>query len=387
MKPSWSWAAPLPLTNPPDDFQPVAVACVGGLRFVCTLKVGGVVLFSIKRILNHKLAKAKKALPVAAMYQATSLRVISESLLSPRCITMIDSQTVAVTDGLVSDGKSDVKDIVDSVKCVCLQTGEVRVLSSDFQSTFGIAKLSPDGFVISDPKANQVWVLNTKLGTKTLLAGSGAQGTVDGVATESTFAVPVGIAAEGRTVYVASGDGTLRIISRTSQACAFMRSTRQFGEVFGMLGSRERRSMPERAKARGLSWDNAIANLQSIVDDRSQWYHEARNRLGLPPEAKGLNGPEGVPSLATFAAWSSTLDEMKGLRTDLVAAGCADIVQKLKPHRPNQMDAEHMFSQSAKGYDHVQTQKTYVPQIDRMIEEHVVSRCDSGFSHVTNLEP
>ena len=166
-----------------------------------------------------------------------------------------------------------------------------------------------------------------------------------------------------------------------------MKTTREWGEHFGILDPRVRKSVVKRKPLRTKEFQHHIDTMRVIVLDREEWYKSARASLGLPPTAKGLKGPEGVPCYGTFEAWESAVEDLQLVHDRLVAAGLSDIADKMPTYHINTMGPEVMFGKIALGRNHMETQQTYIPLVNRAREETVVATCTVGFVHCTTIQP
>jgi hypothetical protein len=326
------------------------------------------------------------------MYRAKALNLVSIGDSIPACIARVSLNTVLVTANVeqkeakaaAPEAKRD-KRFVGSVVSIDFSNGEVKTVLSGFRSVFGIAKIG-DKFAVSDPQSHGIWLL-TLDGTRSPFIGCRSQGTADGLALECELSVPLGIAVAGSTAFWVQSDGRLRLFSYTDELCKFIESTRQWGQVFGILDPRVRRNVDQRRLLRSTPFLEGVTTLQGIVADRTEWYAEARQSLGLPETAKGLKGPEGVPCFGTFEAWQTTFNELQDLHQRLVEAGLTEFADRLLLSRINTMPVEHTYGEVALGRNHSETQQTFLPLLNRGREEHVVSTCSPGFAHCTTTQP
>lgn len=348
-------------------------------------------LFDLACRLRWQLTKARNAPRVDAMYRASALRVISTGATLPQCVFRHPSPAVAAA-GPAS--RHDVVLVTGNVKenkeggCVIsvnFDTGEIKTFATGLQSAFGIARFR-SGYIVSDPKASHIWQIDMN-GSASPFIGDGKQGSCDGVATECQLSVPLGVAVAGSTVFFVQGDGRVRLFSFTEQFCNFMASTREFGQLVGILDPRVRKDLDQRSKLRSHDFLHRIDTFDNIIRDREDWYKEARECLGLPPTAKGLKGPEGVPCYGTFQAWQASADDLRHVHTCLVSAGLSELAANIPLEKPNTMPVEHEFGHNALGHSHMETQLSYLPILNRSREETIASTCSSGFAHCTDVQP
>ena len=355
---------------------------------MCTLQpkagadsVGRVMLFSLTCTKRHPLGKSKRAPKVDAFYRATAVAVISTGSSVPMCVVGGAYPMSYFTANEQSAGG----DAAGSLNSVNWDTHRVNTLASGFAGVFGLARFDQD-FVVSESGAHKLWRV-TKAGAKTWLAGSGISGIADGVATESDLNAPLGVAVSGRTVFFVQSDGRLRLLSFTRQLCKFMSATREFAQLFGIIDPRSRNSQGVRDSLRRLDFEQAVDTMQEILKDRTQWYRSACAALGLPPDARGLKGPEGVPAFTTFLAVERGIDDLLHVHNSLARAGLTEHAKALRTRWVNTMNIEHRFGLLAQGHDHMHSQELFVPLLDRTLEEHVASMCTNEFAHCTNTNP
>jgi hypothetical protein len=371
----------------PADFTPLSLACVGWPQFACTLQPHGgsggrVMLFSLTCTKKHPLGKSRNAPRVDAFYCASTVCIVSTGNSIPACITRGSGAVSFFT------ANEKVGDAVHGfLKSVNWTTKHIGTVAAGFTSVFGVDRLDQD-VVVSDAGDNRLWLVS-KTGSKRALCGSGQEGTDDGLANECDLRVPLGVAVplSGKTTFFVQGDGRLRMFSFTGQMCKFMRTTREFAEVFGIMDPRTRTDKAARDSLRSVPFTHAVDTLQNIVLDRSDWYNEARKSLCLPSTAKGLKGPEGVPAFTTFAALECGVDDLRHTHNSLSKAGLQTHANSLRTHLVNDMNIEHRFGLIALGHDHMQSQQSFLPLLDRSREEMVASMCVNEFSHSTTLTP
>ena len=367
---------------------------MGVLRFACTLEPqptssGQVLLFDLVCRLRWPLTKARNAPRVDAMYAAKAVKLVTVGAVIPTCIFRFPSPESAPSqDHVLITANSEESKGAPAAGCVLavnFESGEVKSFATGLQSAFGIARYQ-GGFLVSDPKGHRIWRLAMN-GSKSSFIGSGKQGACDGPASECDLSVPLGLAVAGSTVFFVQADGRVRLFSLTEQFCNYQRSSREFGETVGILDQRIRKIADERQKLRKTDFVHGLDTLQIIVLDREDWYKETRSALGLPENAKGMKGPEGVPCFSTFDAWQSSIDDLRWVHESLKTAGLTDLAANLRLDKPNTMPVEHLFGHNAIGYSSMATQGSWLPVHNRSIEEAIVSSCDVGFAHCTTTQP
>jgi hypothetical protein len=366
---------------------PVSLVCINGLRFACGIESapGKVVLFDLSCALRWPLSKAKSAPKVEAMYRAKALQVVSTGHAIPLSLARSGQPNVVLftaNDNVAHHADGDGK---ASLRSLNFDTHALATVAAGFQSAFGVARFK-SVWLVSDPKGNQIWQVSAD-GNKSPFIGCGRQGLADGLALEAELAVPLGIAVSGSTVFFIQSDCRLRMFSFTRQLCKFMASTREFGELFGILDPRVRKNVRMRAQLRTTDFKHKLDTLQNIILDREDWYKEARLSLGLPAESKGLKGPEGVPCFGTFQAWQASADDLLEVHTRLEAAGLRDLAEHVPLDKANTMPVEHEFGNVGLGFNHMETQETFPPLLNKGRVETIVSTCSVGFSHCTSSQP
>lgn len=348
--------------------------------FVCTLagSPGRVMAFKLSCTLRRPLSKATNAPKVDAQYRATLMVQIELGSAIPACILRKTKSECFVTTNIGSKSNRG------SVKLVNWETGQVNTVVSGLRSAFGLAKFN-GGVLVSDSDANRILFIAN--GGCSDFIGSGQAGTADGLQSECDLRVPLGMAVSGRTLFFVQSDSRLRMFSFTQQLCTFMRSTREFAEIFGILDPSVRKNTQLRKQLRKVDVLHALDTLDNIVGDREQWYKDTCIRLGFPVGYKSLQGPEGIPSYSTFRGWAAAAEDIRHVFNKLVSAGLEEHAHALLLHRVNQMDLEHRLGLLALGFDHTQTQQSWLPLLNRSSEEAVSSVCANTFAHCTTTQP
>ena len=222
--------------------------------------------------------------------------------------------------------------------------------------------------------------------TVSVLAGGGAHS--DGPALDGRIDTPKGLVVEGATVFVVCGNTKLRMYGRSEELVHYLASCLKFAQAWGILDPREKNSMSDRERIRGIDFASGIRALEEIQEDRDEWYVEARERLQLPAIAVGMKGPEGVPCFLTYRAWRSNTSQVKKLEEFVRIAASPEHAKHVALSRLNSIPTEHLFGAVVNlDYQRTETMETYVPLVDRHRDEFLKSQCRNDFAHVTQVNP
>ena len=364
-----------------------------GMRWEIALgmKTGGIMVC----MLSVKSTSARTEKPHAggwpSLYSLTLIRVVKDTLLGQPFAMTFANEILYVTDlGTKVKGKDrqnsahvsgGVRKVVEhSVSTLC-----------DMKRPCGIGFKEDDNvLIVADPYDHVLMSVNPDTGYSDIWAGqSGIDKCVDGVALQSGFSSPVGIAMEVNSVFVVSPTNeTLHIITSGEQQADFMDMGREFGEANGIVSYRE--SKEYKKKIRGISWTESIKQEASIIAMKDEKYEELCRYHGLAITNRSVNGPFGCTDRSVHQMWKQNNQSKKDIKERALLIDRPELINKLVPRKVSQNAVEHLFGDTAASTvtsNRAQTERTMLRTIDKNRYEYLKQQVNLGYPYVTSETP